>query len=100
MSNYVDYITQNLKNRFNVKNCNHCVLDSVVANTKPLNALVFIFDKDLDLVKVLFQACFQYSFDHPGEECCLVVDTGYSFTHIVPYYKKTKVREAVCRCVR
>ena len=29
--------------------------------------------------------------------CTLVVDTGYSFTHIIPYHKDDKVLEAVKR---
>uniref|UniRef100_H2YY43 Actin-related protein 6 n=1 Tax=Ciona savignyi TaxID=51511 RepID=H2YY43_CIOSA len=39
----------------------------------------------------------KYNNDNPGEECCVVVDCGYSFTHIVPYHKNVKVSEAVCR---
>nr|CAB3219971.1 actin-related protein 6-like [Phallusia mammillata] len=42
-------------------------------------------------------ASHQYSHDNPEENCCLVVDSGYSFTHIVPYYKNRKIVEAVCR---
>ena len=34
---------------------------------------------------------------HPDSLCCLVVDSGYSFTHIVPYYKGRFVPEAVRR---
>lgn len=34
---------------------------------------------------------------HPDRLCCLVVDTGYSFTHIAPYYKGKVVPEAVRR---
>ncbi|XP_055605949.1 actin-related protein 6 [Uranotaenia lowii] len=29
--------------------------------------------------------------------CCVVVDMGYSFTHIVPYIKGTKVKDAIRR---
>ncbi|XP_035793017.1 actin-related protein 6-like [Anopheles albimanus] len=29
--------------------------------------------------------------------CCVVVETGFSFTHIVPFIKGTKVREAIRR---
>uniref|UniRef100_F6TKA5 Actin-related protein 6 n=1 Tax=Ciona intestinalis TaxID=7719 RepID=F6TKA5_CIOIN len=39
----------------------------------------------------------KYAADNPGEDCCLVVDCGYSFTHIVPYHKNNKIPEAVCR---
>ena len=33
----------------------------------------------------------------PNEECCLVVDSGYSFTHIVPYIHGRRVKDAVMR---
>ena len=29
--------------------------------------------------------------------CTLLIDSGYSFTHIVPYCKGKKLRDAVCR---
>ena len=35
----------------------------------------------------------------PGP-CCLVIDCGYSFTHLVPYYDGRPVRKAVRRYVR
>ena len=31
--------------------------------------------------------------------CCLVVDSGYSFTHIIPYYKGKKITDGVRRSV-
>ena len=34
---------------------------------------------------------------HPDSLCCLVVDSGYSFTHIVPFYKGKVVLSAVRR---
>ena len=40
---------------------------------------------------------FLYQQAHPSALCCLVVDTGYSFTHIVPYYKGKIVEKAVKR---
>ena len=40
---------------------------------------------------------FLYQQTHPSSLCCLVVNTGYSFTHIVPYYKSKIVEGAVKR---
>ena len=40
---------------------------------------------------------FLYQQAHPASLCCLVVDTGYSFTHIVPYYRGKMVEGAVKR---
>ena len=34
---------------------------------------------------------------NPKEKCCLVIDSGYSFTHIVPYHNGVKLPQAVCR---
>ena len=40
---------------------------------------------------------FLYQQAHPSSLCCLVVDTGYSFTHIVPYYRGKIVEKGVKR---
>ena len=32
--------------------------------------------------------------------CTLLIDSGYSFTHVVPYCKGKKLRDAVCRSVQ
>lgn len=40
---------------------------------------------------------FLYQQAHPASLCCLVIDTGYSFTHIVPYYRGKIVEGAVKR---
>ena len=42
-------------------------------------------------------SCYKNKTQHPGEQCCLVVDSGYSFTHIIPYVNGKKVKEAVKR---
>ena len=33
----------------------------------------------------------------PDRPCCLVVDTGYSFTHVVPYFKGKVLRDSIRR---
>ena len=42
-------------------------------------------------------SCYKNKTQHPSEQCCLVVDSGYSFTHIIPYVNGKKVKEAVKR---
>ncbi|VDN55316.1 unnamed protein product [Dracunculus medinensis] len=37
------------------------------------------------------------SSQYGNEFCCIIVDSGYSFTHIVPYYKGKAVRSAIVR---
>lgn len=57
---------------------------------------------DVDGVPLL-AASFLSQFKRQSEEthlCCLVVDSGYSFTHIIPYYNGKKLTEGVRRCVR
>lgn len=34
---------------------------------------------------------------NPSELCCVVVDSGYSFTHIAPYCRGRKMKEGICR---
>ncbi|KAF7646654.1 hypothetical protein LDENG_00184060 [Lucifuga dentata] len=34
---------------------------------------------------------------NPSELCCLVVDSGFSFTHIAPYCRSRKMKEGICR---
>ncbi|XP_055011374.1 actin-related protein 6 isoform X2 [Boleophthalmus pectinirostris] len=38
-----------------------------------------------------------YFHTNPKELCCLVVDTGFSFTHIVPYCRSRKMKEGIRR---
>ena len=38
-----------------------------------------------------------YTHSHPDAHCSLVVDSGYSFTHIVPFYGNRLIAEAVLR---
>ncbi len=39
----------------------------------------------------------KYLEENPKEKCCLVVDSGYSFTHITPVYKGKPVKEGIIR---
>ncbi|XP_066994944.1 actin-related protein 6 [Anabrus simplex] len=41
--------------------------------------------------------CYQYIQDNVGALCCLLVDCGYSFTHIVPYIKGKKLKQGIRR---
>ncbi|XP_017762278.1 PREDICTED: actin-related protein 6 [Eufriesea mexicana] len=42
-------------------------------------------------------SCYQYKIENPNAKCCIVVDSGYSFTHIVPYVNDTKIKEGIRR---
>jgi actin-related protein 6 len=42
-------------------------------------------------------ACYKNRVEHPSEPCCLVVDCGFSNTHVVPFVNGKRVRDAVRR---
>lgn len=42
-------------------------------------------------------SCYKNKIAFPQEECCLVVDSGYSFTHIIPFVSGKRVKKAVKR---
>lgn len=42
-------------------------------------------------------SCYQYKVENPNAKCCIVVDSGYSFTHVVPYLNDTKIKEGIRR---
>jgi len=42
-------------------------------------------------------SCYNYRAENPTAKCCIVVDSGYSFTHIVPYINNIKVKEGIRR---
>lgn len=42
-------------------------------------------------------SCYQNKLENPEEKCCLVIESGYSFTHVVPYVLGKRVRKAVKR---
>jgi len=42
-------------------------------------------------------SCYNYMKKNSGTLCCLLVDSGYSFTHIVPYIKGKKLKQGIRR---
>ena len=59
-----------------------------------------IFTKCLPRFKSVFRttpadlACYKNRLEHPKEPCCLVVDCGFSFTHVVPFVHGRRVNDA------
>lgn len=39
----------------------------------------------------------KYYAENPKSQCCLVVDSGYSFTHVVPFARDKRIKEAIRR---
>ncbi|KAK7121481.1 hypothetical protein R3I93_022541 [Phoxinus phoxinus] len=39
----------------------------------------------------------RYFHEKNSELCCIVVDSGFSFTHIIPYCRGRKMKEGICR---
>ncbi|XP_011298053.1 actin-related protein 6 [Fopius arisanus] len=65
-------------------------------------AMVEIFFEEYEcpsllLVNASSLSQYHYKFLHPETKACLVVDSGYSFTHIVPYVNGVKVKEGIRR---
>lgn len=42
-------------------------------------------------------SCYNYKSERSRAKCCIIVDTGYSFTHIVPYVNGIKIKEGIRR---
>lgn len=42
-------------------------------------------------------SAYKYGKENPSELCCLVVDCGYSFTHLIPFVQGKKVTECIFR---
>ena len=42
-------------------------------------------------------SAYKYGKENPSELCCLVVDCGYSFTHLIPFVQGKKVTECLFR---
>lgn len=42
-------------------------------------------------------SCYNYRSKHPNCKACIVVDSGYSFTHVVPYVNGHKIKEGIRR---
>ncbi|XP_046425645.1 actin-related protein 6 [Neodiprion fabricii] len=42
-------------------------------------------------------SCYNYRHKNPNTKCCLIVDSGYSYTHVVPYVNGVKIKEAIRR---
>ncbi|XP_070162125.1 actin-related protein 6 [Polyergus mexicanus] len=42
-------------------------------------------------------SCYNYRSENPSTKCCIVIDSSYSFTHIIPYINDSKVKEGIRR---
>lgn len=81
---------------------------SVVVTEPPFNfasiqeAMTEIFFEEYECHSLLrintsSLSCYNYRSERPGTKCCIIVDTGYSFTHIVPYVNGIKIKEGIRR---
>lgn len=81
---------------------------SVIFTEPPFNfpsnqeALEEIFFEEFDChsllrINAVSLSCYNYKQKYPNSKCCIVVDCGYSFTHIVPYVNDTKMKEGIRR---
>lgn len=42
-------------------------------------------------------SAYSYQQQKPSELCCLIIESGFSFTHIVPFYRGKKIKEGIRR---
>ncbi|KAL7306052.1 hypothetical protein TKK_0001514 [Trichogramma kaykai] len=65
-------------------------------------AMVEIFFEDFEVASLLrinpsTLSCYHYRHENPTAKCCIVIDVGYSFTHIVPYVNDMKIKAGIRR---
>ena len=53
--------------------------------------------KSLLQINAASLSCYNYRAKNPESKACIVVDSGYSFTHIVPFVNGIKVKEGIRR---
>ena len=58
---------------------------------------IFYFLRSLFYMTAGTLSAYKYGKENPTELCCLVVDCGYSFTHLIPYVQGKKITEFVHR---
>jgi len=59
--------------------------------------MLALFSISIGCVIASLLADYKYASEHPEAICTLVVDCGYSFTHVVPFVNGQKIGEAVRR---
>ena len=81
---------------------------SVIITEPPFNfnsiqeAMVEIFFEDYEVQSLLkinpsTLSCYRYRHENPTSKCCIIVDVGYSFCHIIPYVNDMKIKAAIRR---
>ncbi|XP_015592076.1 actin-related protein 6 [Cephus cinctus] len=65
-------------------------------------AMTEIFFEEYDCQSILKinasgLSCYHYRNKNPTAKCCIIVDSGYSFTHIIPYVNGVKVKDGIRR---
>ena len=80
-----------------------CLVNMCLVNTSLMVTCVSLTCVSLTLVLwCLWSPAGSMSAHHyiqmnPSVLCCLVVDSGYSFTHITPYCRGRKMKKGICR---
>lgn len=97
-----DYVFGNDLMKLQCENHSLVVSEPVYNFRSIQDAMNEIFFEDYKFSSILrlpasSYSSFLYQQAHPASLCCLVIDTGYSFTHIVPYYRGKIVEGAVKR---
>lgn len=72
-------------------------------NFKPIQEnITEILYEEYNFASLLRTTCGQlarwkYTKENPNSQCCLVVDSGYSFTYVIPYVKDSRLKDGIRR---
>lgn len=94
---------------FSKECCQTTLNDMPIIVTEPLfnfpavqEAMMEIFFEEYECRSLLeidaaSLSCYHYRTKHPETKACIVVDSGYSFTHVVPFINGIKVKDGIRR---
>lgn len=81
---------------------------SMIVTEPPFNfpsiqeAMVEIFFEEFEVASLLrinpsTLSCYNYRHKNPTSKCCIIVDVGYSFCHVIPYVNDMKIKAGIRR---
>ena len=87
-----------------MKNTNVVLCSELIVGSERFSAMSVVLKK-VYFVRNLISLCYSasdlsahlHAKRNSKPLCCLVVDSGYSFTHIIPYIKGSKYRKGIMR---
>ncbi|CAD5125079.1 DgyrCDS13320 [Dimorphilus gyrociliatus] len=72
-------------------------MDEILFEEFQFNRISRVHPSDLSFAKYQAEKVDTSHLKLIPEKDCIIIDSGYSFTHIIPYVKGTRIDQAVCR---